>query len=136
MSEQRRGNPSVPDRGRDLRRGQGREQGRAYPGDAQVPPGHGQPVPDAGKPHPAPGGGERRTHRRVSVAPVLDGRISWSVVFLVAALAGGLAADDIVHMRPIVAVLLAVIVALVPVGFLLRGALDDAPPAQKGTEPA
>ena len=139
MSGQPRGNPSGPDRGGDPRRGQGTKQGRTYPGDPQVPPGHGQPVPDAGKPHPAPSGGGRQTRRHASVAPVLDGRISWSVVFLVAALVGGLAAADIVHMRPIVAVLLAVIVTLVPVSFLLRGALDDAPPArpaQEGTEPA
>jgi hypothetical protein len=101
----------------------------------QYPAAHGQPGPDVGQPH-MPASGGRRRRDRGSQRLVLDGRLAWSVVFLVAAVVGGLAAADIVHERPVIAVILAVLVALVPVSFLFEGALKtDLPAGQAKNRP-
>lgn len=97
-------------------------------------PAHGQPGPGTGQPHPSPSSGKRRRDRSPE-RRVPDGRLAWSVVFFIAAVVGALAAADIVHERPVIAVFLGVLIALLPATFLLEGRLKSDSTPGPGTDP-
>jgi hypothetical protein len=80
-----------------------------------------------------PGGSGQQARQPVPETRLRGRDVAWSAIFIAAALVGALAGAGITHMRPLVAIALALIVALIPVALLFNGKLNVDPRSAKGS---